>query len=231
MKLTGERPIEGKTPSGLLALHAAGYRAVVARLHDGGRLLDLGCGLGDGSANFLGTGRTVVGLDYHAETAAAAMRRHPGLVTTCADGTRLSLKSRSFDYVCSSHLIEHFTDPTPHVAELARVVADDGEVMVLTPNKTADFENPYHLYLFDPEDLFNMLGRHFHEVTVYGLDGDADVQADFEPHAEARRAEPSQAAPTLGVCRAACWCSSRCVPDARRAEQAQGRRGRTRRHC
>jgi ubiquinone/menaquinone biosynthesis C-methylase UbiE len=191
MKLTGERPIEGKTPSGLLALHAAGYREVVARLNatpvhasSGGstspaRLLDLGCGLGDGSANFLAEGRTVVGLDYHAETAAAAMRRHPGLVTTCSDGTRLSLKSRSFKYVCSSHLIEHFTDPTPHVAELARVVADDGEVMVLTPNKPADFENPYHLYLFEPDDLFNMLGRYFHEVTVYGLDGDAAVKADF----------------------------------------------------
>ena len=31
MRLTGERPIEGKTPDSLLALHAAGYREVVAR--------------------------------------------------------------------------------------------------------------------------------------------------------------------------------------------------------
>ena len=57
MKLTGERPIEGKTPSGLLALHAAGYREVVNRLGDG-RLLDLGCGLGDGTANFIDGRRT-----------------------------------------------------------------------------------------------------------------------------------------------------------------------------
>jgi SAM-dependent methyltransferase len=178
VKLTGERPIEGKTPSGLLALHAAGYREVVNRLGDG-RLLDLGCGLGDGTANFIDGRRTVVGLDYDPSTAASAMRLHPGLVTTCADGTKLSLKSRSFDYVCSSHLIEHFTDPEPHVAELARVVNDDGEVLVLTPNKPADFENPYHLYLFEPDDLRAMLGRHFHDVTVYGLDGDEGVKADF----------------------------------------------------
>jgi SAM-dependent methyltransferase len=81
--------------------------------------------------------------------------------------------------VCSSHLIEHFVDPEPHVAELARVVRDNGEVLVLTPNKPADFENPYHLYLFEPDDLWAMLARHFDEVTVYGLDGDAMVKADF----------------------------------------------------
>ena len=50
MKLTGERPIEGQTPDSLLALHAAGYREVIERLGSG-RLLDLGCGLGDGSAS------------------------------------------------------------------------------------------------------------------------------------------------------------------------------------
>lgn len=179
VKLTGERPIEGKTPSGLLALHAAGYREVIERLGPG-RVLDLGCGFGDGSARFLGEGRQVVGLDYDPSTAAQAAKLHPGLRTVCADGTKLAVRDRSFDYVCSSHLIEHFTNPEPHVAELARVVAADGTVMVLTPNKPADFENPYHLYLFEPDDLFKMLGRYFGEVTVYGLDGDAEVKADFD---------------------------------------------------
>ena len=51
MKLTGERPIEGKTPDSLLALHAAGYREVRDRMGEG-RFLDLGCGLGDGTVTF-----------------------------------------------------------------------------------------------------------------------------------------------------------------------------------
>ena len=38
MKLTGERPIEGQTPDSLLALHAAGYREVRARV-GAGRML------------------------------------------------------------------------------------------------------------------------------------------------------------------------------------------------
>ncbi len=178
MKLTGERPIVGKTPDSLLALHEAGYREVVARLGPG-RLLDLGCGLGDGSAQFLHTARTVFGLDYHVATAAQAAHAHPGLRTLCSDGARLSVKSRTFDWVCSSHLIEHFVDPQHHVSELARVLASTGEVIVITPNAPADFENPYHVHLFEPTELYAMLGRYFQEVFVYGLDGDAAVKADF----------------------------------------------------
>lgn len=179
MKLTGERPIEGKTPSSLLALHEAGYREVLARV-GGGRLLDLGCGLGDGSAKFLRSDRTVVGLDYEPSAAHDAAVAHTGLATLCSDGARLAVRSSSFDSVCSSHLIEHFTDPEPHVREISRVLADDGLACIITPNKPADFENPYHLYLFEPTDLHGMLSKHFDEVQVFGLDGDALVKADFE---------------------------------------------------
>jgi SAM-dependent methyltransferase len=179
VKLTGERPIEGKTPSSLLALHAAGYDAVIGRLGSG-RVLDLGCGLGDESARLGGPGRSVLGIDYDPVTAAEAARTHDGLLTTCADGAVLPLRGESFDVVCSSHLIEHFVDPEHHVAEISRVLTSDGSAFFLTPNKPADFENPYHVYLFDPADLALMLGRHFDDVTVFGLDGDAAVKADFE---------------------------------------------------
>ena len=179
MKLTGERPIEGKTPSSLLALHAAGYDAVIERLGDG-RVLDLGCGLGDESARLAGPGRQVIGIDYDAATAGEAAGAHRELLTACADGAVLPLRTGSFDTVCSSHLIEHFVDPEPHVSEISRVLAADGSAFFLTPNKPADFENPYHVHLFDPADLARMLGRHFDDVTVYGLDGDPVVKADFE---------------------------------------------------
>ena len=96
------------------------------------------------------------------------------------DALSLGVRTGSFDGVCSSHLIEHFTDPEPHVAELARVVGDDGIVCILTPNKTADFENPFHLYLFDHDDLQAMLGRHFDDVHLQGLDTAPEVKAHFE---------------------------------------------------
>ena len=178
VKLTGERPIEGKTPDSLLALHEAGYREVLARIGPG-RFLDVGCGLGDGSATFLAPERDVVGVDYDPDTAAHAHRLRPALHTACCDGAVTALRAESFDWVCSSHLIEHFADPQPHVHELARVLKPGGTAFFITPNKPADFENPYHLSLFGPEDLAAMLRRHFEGVTVFGLDGDAVVKADF----------------------------------------------------
>ena len=59
----------------------------------------------------------------------------------------------AFRWACSSHLIEHFDDPEGHVRELARVLADDGTVFFLTPNAPADFENPFHIHLFEPPEL------------------------------------------------------------------------------
>lgn len=181
MKLTGERPIEGKTPDSLLGLHAAGYREVVRRVGEGA-LLDLGCGLGDGTSSFFTPDRIVHGADYDPTTAAEARTRwaNDGLVVGCMDAARLAYRSDAFDWVCSSHLIEHFTDPEQHVAEIARVLRPGGTAFFITPNKPADFENPYHVYLFGPTELEGMVARHFGSVTVLGLDGDSEVKADFE---------------------------------------------------
>src|SRR4051794_9429639 len=115
VRLTGERPLEGQTPDSLLALHAAGYREVRERIGPG-RFLDLGCGVGTGTAGFAGEGRVLVGVDYDPATAAEARRLHADvdLVTLCGDGSSLPLRAGSFDDVCSSHLIEHFVEPEHH---------------------------------------------------------------------------------------------------------------------
>jgi SAM-dependent methyltransferase len=180
-RLTGERPLQGITPDSLLALHEAGYRIVRERIGSG-RILDVGCGHGFESVRFLAPGREVVGIDYSSEAVAAASAKYgsQGLRVAQMDALALGVRTASFDGVCSSHLIEHFTDPEPHVAELARVVRDDGVVCILTPNKTADFENPFHRYLFDHDDLLAMLGRHFDDVRLAGLDTVEEVKAHFE---------------------------------------------------
>jgi SAM-dependent methyltransferase len=95
------------------------------------------------------------------------------------DGARLGLRDGVVDQVCSSHIIEHFVNPTLHVAELARVLKPGGRAFVLTPNAPADFENPFHVYLFEPDHLRSMLELFFADVTVLGLEGDDALHADF----------------------------------------------------
>ena len=185
MKLTGERPMEGSTPDSLLALHDAGYREVIARLGTG-RILDVGCGVGMETARFCGPDRRVVGVDYDAETAVLARNDFgPGGVEgtdaefVAMDGAALGFRSGSFDAVCSSHIIEHFVMPENHAAELARVCTDDGTAFVITPNRPADFENPFHVYLFEAAELASLLRLFFDHVEVIGLEGDDVLKADF----------------------------------------------------
>jgi SAM-dependent methyltransferase len=168
------------TPDSLLALHEAGYRAVLERIGDG-RILDVGCGQGFESARFLSPQRQVIGADYSSEAVSVAASTYAaqGLRVAQMDALDLGLAGRSFDGACSSHLIEHFTDPEPHVAELARVVRDDGVVCILTPNAPADFENPFHLHLFTRTELRDMLERHFNDVWLGGVDAAPHVKADF----------------------------------------------------
>jgi len=187
MKLTGERPMQGATPDSLLAFHDAGYREVVARLGTG-VVVDVGCGVGDETNRLTGNSRLVIGADYSPETMRAAARDHAaagaGLRFLASDGSALALRDRSVDYVVSSHLIEHFTNPVTHVAELARVLRADGTAFVITPNSPADFENPFHVYLFERSHLVSLLSLFFEDVTCVGLEGDDALHADFD----ARRA-------------------------------------------
>jgi SAM-dependent methyltransferase len=179
-RLTGERPQQGVTPDSLLALHEAGYRAVLDRIGLG-RILDVGCGQGFESARFLSPDRQVVGADYSADAVSVAASHYAadGLRVAQTNALELGFAGGSFDGACSSHLIEHFTDPEPHVAELARVIKADGVVCILTPNEPADFENPFHLHLFGREELRSMLERHFDDVWLGGVDAAPHVKADL----------------------------------------------------
>jgi SAM-dependent methyltransferase len=193
VKLTGERPVAGATPDSLLALHAAGYREVVKRLGDG-VVLDIGCGLGDETRALNAPGRVVVGVDYDRETALEARRRfhtEPSVTDAPAigaagpllfgamDGARLGVRPGGVEAVCSSHIIEHFTAPERHVAEIARVLSPGGIAFVITPNAPADFENPFHVFLFEPDQLASLLRLFFEEVEILGLEGDDAFHADF----------------------------------------------------
>jgi SAM-dependent methyltransferase len=184
VKLTGERPMQGATPDSLLALHDAGYREVINRLGPG-VVLDAGCGVGDETVRLTAADRVVVGVDYDPPTAIDAGRRlgrsgADGTLRFAAmDGASTGFRTGSVDYACSSHIIEHFTNPERHVAEIARVLAPSGTAFFLTPNAPADFENPFHVYLFERAQLRSLLNLFFEDVEVHGLEGSPELKADF----------------------------------------------------
>ena len=54
-----------------------------------------------------------------------------------------------------------------------------GTAYIITPNAPADFENPFHVYLFEAPHLVSMLNLFFEDVECLGLEGDDVLQADF----------------------------------------------------
>jgi ubiquinone/menaquinone biosynthesis C-methylase UbiE len=179
-RLTGERPMEGATPDSLLAFHAAGYREMRERLGSG-VVLDVGCGVGAETAELAAPERTVLAVDYSAATAVEAGHAlgDGRLRFAAMDGAALGVRGHTIDWVCSSHIIEHFESPDRHVAELARVCTANGRTFVITPNRPADFENPFHVYLFEAAELASMLRLFFHDVEVLGLEGSPELHEDF----------------------------------------------------
>ena len=103
--------------------------------HAGGRVLDLGCGLGGYSRALAERGFEVRALDVVPDYVERA--RSIGVDAELYDGDRLPLEDGSVDTVILLEVLEHLDDPAALLRE-ARRVARTG-VLVTTPNCTQDF--------------------------------------------------------------------------------------------
>ena len=101
--------------------------------------LDVGCGAGLLCEPLARLGADVTGLDAAPENIAAA-RVHAAQSRLTIDyrtGSVENLGNERFDLVTSMEVIEHVTDPAAFVTGLAAAMADDGVLILSTPNRTA----------------------------------------------------------------------------------------------
>jgi SAM-dependent methyltransferase len=167
--VTGERvttPEGGFKPT--WERHVAAY-SLCSELLPQGRVLDLGCGVGH-SYRLLEP-RESVGVDLDANALAGQDRE-----THVADMRDLPFADDEFSSVLSVQSLEHVPDPQRVVAEAARVVASDGVVVFVTPNRLTlgrpdEIIDPYHHVEFDAEELKALCSGSFAEVQVRGLFG------------------------------------------------------------
>ena len=100
--------------------------------------LDVGCGAGLLSEPLARLGAAVTGLDAAPENIAAA-RHHAagqGLTIDYRVGGIESLSGARFDLVVSMEVVEHVADPAAFVGGLAGALAEDGLLILSTPNRT-----------------------------------------------------------------------------------------------
>ncbi|NCT66769.1 MAG: class I SAM-dependent methyltransferase [Rhodanobacteraceae bacterium] len=150
--------------------------AFARRLAAGKRVLDAACGEGYGSALLAEVAAEVTGVDIDAASVAHARARYagkPNLRYERADAARLPFADRTFDLVVSFETLEHLAAQQELLAGFARVLADDGVLVISSPDKRtyselAGFRNEFHVRELYREELLDLLRPHFGAVRLYG---------------------------------------------------------------
>ncbi|MDQ6914829.1 MAG: class I SAM-dependent methyltransferase, partial [Actinomycetota bacterium] len=199
------------------AEHLARY-LFAAPLARGRAVLDAACGEGYGTDLLARAGAvSAVGIDVDPAAVEHARARY-GHGFRQADVVELPFEDGAFQLVVSFETIEHVADPARAVAELRRVLATDGVLIVSTPNRDEyRVGTEFHVREFTPDEFLALLRPHFAQIAVAYqqnwltsaiLDADAFAADDPEAPLDARLSKAAGRAPgqelyTIAVCGAA----------------------------
>ncbi|MCS6996161.1 MAG: class I SAM-dependent methyltransferase [Casimicrobiaceae bacterium] len=139
-----------------------------ARLAANQRVLDVASGEGYGAALLAEVAREVTGVDLSAEAVAHARARYrrSNLSFIEAPCTRIPRPDASFDLVVSFETIEHITEQESFLAEIARLLAPGGRLVISSPNRPeysekTGYRNEFHARELDRAELAALLTPQF----------------------------------------------------------------------
>jgi O-antigen biosynthesis protein len=152
----------------IAAEHTARYRAAGA-LVAGKRVLDAGCGTGYGLAILEAAGAAhMTGVDLAPDAVELTRTRVPGAEVVQGSVHALPFDDDTFDVVVCFEVIEHVERQDEALAELARVLAPDGVLVLSSPNRAVYPEgNPHHVREYLPEELEAAVRRVLPQVRLY----------------------------------------------------------------
>ena len=147
-----------------VAVHVARYDFAARYARPAGRLLDLACGSGHGTAVLADRlpDVTCVGVDLDADAIALAREHYGRANATFVRANGMTFHDAAgFDTIVSLETIEHLEDPSVFVERLARMLTSKGRIIASVPSTPSTDANPYHLQDFTEASfarLFTRLG-------------------------------------------------------------------------
>jgi SAM-dependent methyltransferase len=118
-----------------------------------GRLLDVGCGDKPYEHLFRPYVSEYIGIEHEAtfsQTSASLHSRKPDMLY---DGKRLPFEDRTFDTVLNVQVLEHTPKPAALLAEMARVLKEDGLLILSAPFQFRLHEQPHDYFRYSPHGL------------------------------------------------------------------------------
>lgn len=164
--------IGGDIPCAIERFFRPGYRhnltqqwlptvpGLLEKLERGAVVADIGCGRGQSTVNMAKAwpGSTFIGIDYHRESIASALKLADEQGVTNVrfiQGPAEELPGdRSYDLVCSFDCIHDMVDPVATLRTIHRVMSKDGDYIWSEPNAS-------HL----AHENQNPIGRAFHAIS------------------------------------------------------------------
>ena len=191
-------PLFKRMVRGILGLRE--FRTKDPKFDKPGKMLDVGCGSGWFISQMRDQGWDVMGVEPSA-AAAEFGRSQRGLNIFTGSLLDAEFDTGSFDYVRLNHSLEHMSDPNRILAEIHRILANDGKLMVGVPDReslNAKIFGPYwyhlalplHAFSFSAETLKMMLDKHSFAVqkVIFNTDN-AGIQGSIQFFLN-RRKEP-----------------------------------------
>lgn len=151
--------------------------AFAVPLSRGARVLDAACGEGYGSALLAGAADNVLGADISPEAIGHARTRYgqvPNLSFLQADCTALDeLPSASVDLIVSFETLEHVEEQERMLDGFARLLTEDGLLLVSTPDKHTYTDltgqtNEFHVRELYRHQFEELLAPRFPAVRLFG---------------------------------------------------------------
>lgn len=118
-----------------------------------GRILDIGCGIGD----FLSYCPGAIGVDINPE--AVEWCRRKGMDARLMRIDQLPFESESFNGVVLDNVLEHLLSPTRLLGEVHRILCCSGRFIVGVPGARGYSSDPDHKVYYDESRLDGVLGN------------------------------------------------------------------------
>ena len=170
MKDTGERLIpEGHTQTLTYGEHLARYLSVMPIIKNK-IVLDIASGAGYGTKLISGDAKKVYGIDYSSEAVKYAKEYYgsKNIEYIKGDAQAIPLADNSVDVIVSFETIEHLKNPKKFIKEVKRILKNDGQFIVSTPNDDEFIEgNKFHLHEFQLNELKTLISSNFKHCIYY----------------------------------------------------------------